>query len=213
MTFGVRPAVPRDVAALVAVKGSLRVSSGEGAPRGGFLLGTDAAGYQMRIAAGGAWVLEAERTVVGFAIVLPDAMFRESDVWTRRDQVDWVAGTDPTALAAAPVGYFDQLAVRSDGAGARRWGAVLACRAVRGHFDGGHENLLATTVTAPIENRAAVPYLERVGGARGGRIAEHHEAIGDLVSDVWVLPRVAFERWWAAPRGRAERWIVSEATA
>ena len=164
MRFRLRRAQPADVGAMLEVKQALRVGA---RVRGGFLLGTDAAGYQARIAAGNSWVLAADEAVVGFAVVLPDPAFRGSEVWARRDQVQWTGGWDPASVDVQRLGYFDQLAVRTDVPGARRWGLALAYRAAREHF-AAHDALVATTVLEPIRNVAAVPYLRRAGGRAGG---------------------------------------------
>lgn len=208
MTFAIRRCTEADVPAMVALKEVLRAGTG----RGGFLLGTDRAGYLARVGAGGAWALCREERLVGFAIGLPDAVFRHSDVWARRDQVDWQPGFDPATLEAGRLGYFDQLAVSPTAPGARRWAGPLAGRAVR-HLFADADHLVATTVVEPLCNRAAVPFLERFGGRRVGRIAETHDAIGALVSDVWTLARADFEARCEAPVGLAEAWAVRQLRA
>ncbi|MCP4498488.1 MAG: hypothetical protein GY822_00780 [Deltaproteobacteria bacterium] len=57
---------------------------------GGFLLATEAAGYRQRITEGEVWVMD-DGEVQGSAIVLPDAAFRKSEVWTRRHHVKWTS--------------------------------------------------------------------------------------------------------------------------
>jgi hypothetical protein len=206
-----RRAVLADVPALLAIKAQLvfEVQSGRTA-KGGFLLGTDAAGYAQRIEAGEAWVMDADG-VQGFALVLPDAPFRRSEVWQRRDQVQWGA-LEPADFAHQRLCYFDQLAVRRGSFRNRRWGAVLAYHTVRMALQR-HDCLITATVAEPVLNLAAVPYLNRAGAEWVGRLDEVVEPIGPLVSDIWLLTAQTFQRRVAQPQGRAERWVVEASAA
>jgi hypothetical protein len=206
----IRRAVATDVPALLEVKQSLRFDQATGtSTRGGFLLGTDAAGYRQRMADGNVWVLEDQR-VVGFAIVLPDAGFRGSEVWRRRDAVRWT-GADADTLAGGRLCYYDQLAVQRLGFRVKRWGAALALTALRDVLDG-HDHVVTGTVYEPIRNLAAVPYLQRVGGRVVGRLDEHEPSIGRLRTDIWLVDRADVTARVRAPVGRAERWVVDAAT-
>jgi len=191
---------------MLTLKGELVFEVVDGAStRGGFLLGTDADGYARRIREGEVWVMD-DGVVQGFAIALPDAPFRASDVWRRRDAVRW-EGVDPAALEGERLCYFDQLAVRRGSFRNRRWGALLAFHTARRALQH-HDHLVTSTVSAPVLNLAAVPYLLRLGATRVGRLDEHHEPIGPLVSDIWRITRAAFEARVAAPVGDAERWLL-----
>lgn len=206
----IRRAVASDVPALLEVKQSLRFDQSSGtSTRGGFLLGTDAAGYHQRLLDGRVWVLQEPR-VVGFAIVLPDAGFRGSEVWRRRDAVRWT-GADATALVAGRLCYYDQLAVQRLGFRVKRWGAALALTALLDVLHG-HDHVVTGTVYEPIRNLAAVPYLQRVGGRVVGRLDEHDPAVGRLRTDIWLVDRADVAARVRAPVGRAERWVVDAAT-
>ena len=199
----IRRARSSDVDGMLALKAALRFSESSGSSsRGGFLLGTDAAGYHMRIEHGLTWVMD-DGQIKGFAIVLPDGTFRQSAVWRRRDQVRWSA--DRAELERSRLGYYDQLAVTRQGG--RRYGSALALTALVDLMQQGADYLVTATVTEPVENLAAVPYLRRLGGHTVGRLDEHYPAIGPLVSDIWVVPRAGYSAWMDGASTLAERWI------
>ncbi len=205
----IRRATGADVAALLDIKQSLRFEAPEArSTRGGFLLGTDAAGYRQRLADGRVWVLD-DGEVVGFAIVLPDAGFRSSEVWRRRDAVRWHT-TDPAMLSAARLCYYDQLAVRRLGFRVKRWGAALALTALLDVLPE-HDHLVTGTVHAPVLNLAAVPYLERVRGHIAGRLDEVDPVVGPILTDIWLVERRAVQARLLAPVGRAERAVIAAA--
>lgn len=192
-----------DVEGMLALKSALTFSESMGdSTRGGFLLGTDASGYRLRIQHGIAWVLD-DGTIKGFAIILPDAPFRQSEVWQRRDVVRWQI--DPQVLVDSTLGYYDQLAVTRRGG--RRYASALALTALVDLMEQGADHLVTATVTAPIVNLAAVPYLQRLGGQCVGRLDEHYPVIGALVSDIWVVSRQGYETWMAGASTLSERWI------
>jgi hypothetical protein len=194
-----------DIPAMLALKAALGVDRvGADAARAGFLLGSDAAGYAARIAGASCFVVGGGE-LVGFAIALPDAAFRASDVWARRAAVAW--DMDPGPLLERPIAYVDQLAVRGAGPEARRWGAAVALRAALDALrpDGA---LVATTVEAPLLNLAAVPYLRRVGARRYGTIDEVYPGVGPVRSAVWAAPAEAVYARVDAPRGLAEAWVA-----
>ena len=201
-----RPATLQNVPAFLTLKRELvfEVTTGT-TTRGGFLLGTDAEGYAQRIQDGEAWVMD-DGEVQGFAIVLPDAPFRDSEVWQRRDVVRW-DGIDPERFDRERLCYFDQLAVRRGSFRNRRWGACLAFHTLRRVLLG-HDHLITATVSEPVINLAAVPYLRRAGATCVGRLDEVYEPIGPLVSDIWLLSRESLEHRMAHPVGDAERWVL-----
>lgn len=204
-----RPARPADIPAMLALKRALalRVLGGAGA-RGGFLLGSDAAGYAELIARARCWVAVEGGELLGFVIVWPDAVFRASEVWARRDRVDWVE--PPGDLLDRPIAYVDQLAVRAGGPRSRRWGAALALRAILETLEEGGV-LVATTVEVPVVNRAALPYLRRVGGRRLGQIDEVYPEVGAIRSAIWAALADQVYARVASPRGLAEAWVVDAA--
>lgn len=197
----IRRAHAGDVPGILALRDALAYGDG----RGGFLLGTDAEGYRQRLADGLGFVLE-DDGVAGLALVLPDAAFRRSDVWQRREAVQWLE--DPAPFVAQRLGYYDQLGVARGPY--RRWGAALALTAAFAVMEQ-VDHLVTTTVASPICNLAAVPYIERLGGRRVGHIDEVYPEVGPLVSDLWLVEGDAFRARVAAPVGLAERWLVARA--
>ncbi|MFT5683557.1 MAG: hypothetical protein ACI8RZ_004489 [Myxococcota bacterium] len=199
----IRRARLSDVSGMLALKSALTFTESMGtSTRGGFLLGTDAAGYRMRIQHGLAWVLD-DGAIKGFAIILPDGPFRQSAVWQSRDAVRW--SIDPQALVDSTLGYYDQLAVTRRGG--RRYASALALTALVDLMDQGADHLVTATVSAPVVNLAAVPYLKRLGGVCVGRLDEHYPAFGALVSDIWVVSRQGYEAWIAEASTLSEQWV------
>jgi hypothetical protein len=180
-----------DVETILAIKRRLpmrRAVDGD-VRAGGFLLGSDAEGYARAIRRGRVWLLEVDRSVVGFAATLGDAALRTSELWALRDAVTWLPGVDLAALLAGRLGYFDQLAVLPSVV-ARWMGAALALRAVTDLFEiDGAQVVLTTTVVAPVVNRAALPYLARVGAVRIGALEEQHDEVGAITSAVYRIDR------------------------
>ena len=208
-----RPARPADVPEMLAVKAALRFTDAGSGARGGFLLGSDAEGYLQRIAVGSAWVLEgaAPGRLEGFAIVLPDAVFRASEVWQRRAAVCW-SGADPEVLSAHRLCYYDQLAVRRGRFGLRRWSAALAMTALAAILDE-HDFLVTSTVRAPVRNLAAVGFIERLGGRVVGQLDEHYPDVGALVSDIWLVERGGVRAYLREPGSLAGQWMADQVAA
>ena len=188
---------------MLELKQALALSSSAVAGRsqtGGFLLGTTAEGYAMRIHAGSCWILDDDDTVRGFAITLPDPVFRASELWSRRDAVAW--SMDPAPVEARRLAYFDQLAVDRS-LSARRWSVALALVSLLEIVEQGAEILITATVREPFINLAAVPFIERLGGRIIGRIDEHYPEIGDLVSDIWMVEPEGWSHFLAEHSRRA----------
>ena len=188
MRVAIRRATLADVPEMVAVKSALRLQD---STDGGFLLGTDASGYSALVAAAEAWVLVDGDRVVGFAIALPDAIVRQSELWTRREHIAWgdpgapsaARGFDPSTVERGVIGYFDQLAVLPAWRHHPR-SVALASRAFLALLDAGCTDVFATTVSEPVENRAAWALLARIGFRKVGRIDEVYPEFGPLVSDL-----------------------------
>lgn len=209
--MALRRARPEDVNAMLDIKRALGFASQDGVSvRGGFLLGTDRDGYLERVAHGLSWVLD-DGGVQGFSIVLPDRVFRGSEIWARRDQVQW--SVDPSCFDSGEIGYFDQLAVRAGSSRLRSEALALALAPVVELMEAGAQYMMSTTVTQPVQNLAAVPYLRRLGAKRVGVIDEHYPDFGDLVSDVWAVDRRGYLARRDAAPGLAEpkAWLIARA--
>lgn len=176
-----RRAALADVPEIVAIKQRLRLEPGQAPARGGFLLGCSPERYAALIVAANVLVLEVAGAPAGFAVTLPDPVLRASELWSRRELIRWRSGE-----AAPPEGdavaYFDQLAVLPDAP--RLHVAALAFAAVRMLAEAGHRHLYATTLLAPVTNRAALPFLAAVGARRVGEVEEHYRDVGLVVSEL-----------------------------
>jgi ribosomal protein S18 acetylase RimI-like enzyme len=191
-----RRATPADLGAVLAIKRALPMPSTSpersDTASGGFLLGSDEQTYAELLAVARMWLLEIDGAPVGFSVTLDDPVLRASPVWARQAQIEWQHDFDPVGALGRRIGYFDQLAVlprlRS-----RYWGAALALRALAELIeDEEHELVLTTTVLEPILNRAALPYLARVGACMVGRLAERYEGVGAIVSAIHAIEAVRY---------------------
>jgi ribosomal protein S18 acetylase RimI-like enzyme len=183
-----RRATPDDLDALLRIKRGLPMPRGEqSTSAGGFLLGSDAEVYRELLTLARIWLLEVDGDAVGFSLTLDDPLLRASPIWARRSAITWDPSFDVEAALGLRLAYFDQLAVLP-AVRRRYWGAALALRALAEQFDdAGHELVLTTTVVEPIINRAALPYLARVGARELGRLAEHYPGVGRVVSAIYVI--------------------------
>jgi hypothetical protein len=87
-------------------------------------------------------------------------------------------------LESTQIGYFDQLAVAK---GPWRTQAPILAITNLIHFLSFHPDyLLSTTVRKPVQNLAAVPYLEYIDAKIVGQIEETDQKIGWLLSDLWL---------------------------
>ncbi|MDQ2745665.1 MAG: hypothetical protein M3T96_00175 [Acidobacteriota bacterium] len=190
MTLKLRAARKGDEAEFYRIKKNLPMPSAAiETARGGFLLGTNVETYRFFIENAFVNVLEKAGEIVGFAVVLPDALLRISDLWMRKNEIDWADG-EPTDLIEKQLCYFEQLAVLPD-TKYRFYGVSLALATLRQAFET-HEAMFATTVVKPVCNRASVPLLESVGGQRVGCVNEYYPEFGDLVSAIYLLKREGF---------------------
>ena len=190
--MNLRPALPADAAAMVRIKDQLPMQRTDGTTtRGGFLLGTDEAGYHRFIEHCHCLVSEDdEGNMKGFGILVPDAVLKASELWQKRHAAQWLA--DPVLYDDMPLAYFEQLAFLP---GCRRSVVELAFRLVLDAFRGGAEAIFAGTVREPIVNLAAVPFIQAAGGQKLAEIDEQYPVVGHIRSDIWCMERRAlYER-------------------
>jgi ribosomal protein S18 acetylase RimI-like enzyme len=193
-----RRATHTDVDALIEIKRGLPMPRGEQTNAGGFLLGSELEAYRALLEVARTWLLEIDGRAVGFSLTLDDPVLRQSPVWARRDAIVWAPSFDVEAALARRIAYFDQLGVLP-GFRRRYWGAALALRALAEQFDeAGHDLALTTTVIEPIINRAALPYLARVGARELGRVNGHYPGVGSIVSAVHVIEASCYRERMAA---------------
>jgi hypothetical protein len=180
MTARLRPARPEDLPALVEIKESLALSrEGGSAARGGFLLGCSPERYALLIEVAQVTLLEVDGRTAGFAVALPDPVLRASELWARRRSIRWAPGESEPPEGQG-LAYFDQLAL-APWAG-RLHAAPLALEAVRRLAAGGHDHLYATTLAAPLRNRASFPLLAAFGARIVGEVEEEYPEVGKVLS-------------------------------
>jgi len=183
MSTIIRRAVPEDAAAFVQIKDQLplKLSDG-GTTKGGFLLGTDLKTYKNYIKNAYCLVATTEAGLVGFGILLPDRLLRESEVWKKRQHADWYI--DLPFYEKQNLCYFEQLAFLP---GHRKTVLKLSYNLVKWAFDEGHQTLFATTVNKPVLNLAAIPFIKAAGGIHAGNIDEVYPRIGAINSDIYLM--------------------------
>ncbi len=197
MSLKLRRARKGDETGLYRVKKNLPLPAApvETQARGGFLLGSSVESYRFFIESALVNVLEDHREIVGFAIVLPDKLLRSSELWRRKESIEW-ENFSVSDLLEKPLCYFEQLAVLP-GEKYRFYGSALTAITARQAFEA-HHAIFATTVIEPICNRASVAFIENVGGRRVGSVDEFYAEIGALKSAVYLLEREVFARTYAA---------------
>jgi hypothetical protein len=190
MNLKLRRARPSDAEGLFRVKKSLPMptDSSETA-HGGFLLGTNIETYRFFIENAYTNVLEKDEKIVGFAIILPDNLLRNSEIWQRKDQIDW-ENFAVEKFENKPVCYFEQLAILPN-VSYRFFGVALAYLTLTQAFKH-HEAMFATIVKEPIFNQASIAFLENIGGCCVGTVDEFLPEFGNLVSKVYFVDREVF---------------------
>lgn len=173
-----------DAPAMVQVKSILAMGDGK---EGGFLLGADESQYVAFLQNDIVYILEDDAgKVAGFSIVLRDATIRQSDLWTKKDQVE-MEGLPDNAFEQFQVAYFEQLAVLP-GVRFRTYSKDLALFALHEAFKD-HQLMFATVVVAPMRNLASLPFLRGAGFRLVGEIDEYYSEYGDIRSSVYLLTR------------------------
>jgi len=149
---------------------------------GGFLLGTDLATYEFYIANGYCLVAEINHKVIGFGIILGDTLLRKSDLWQRKDEVNW--DIDISNYENKTIGYIEQLAFLK---GNRRLALKLAYNLAKWVFDNSTNALFTTTVNKPVKNLAALPFIHALSGIKIGEVDEFYPSFGPIKSDIHLI--------------------------
>lgn len=183
----IRPSILADAPQFMEIKNQLPMSSVEDSTTtGGFLLGTNIKTYELFIQTALCLSVENAKTVVGFGIILPDVMVRQSELWEKRKLVNWAI--DIEAIESQKICYFEQLAfLKGNGRYSLALAYSLLCKAFETH-----DILLTTTVQKPISNLAAVPYILAASGGIIGNIDEIYPEVGDINSNVYMIQKSKF---------------------
>jgi hypothetical protein len=182
MKTKLRRAVTEDVSSFMHIKKQLPLNTNDSSSTGGFLLGTSEETYLDFIETSHCLVAESGDKVVGFGIILPDKILRESDVWTRRHSASWTI--DLTNYEAQQLCYFEQFAFLK---GHKRSAVSLAYNLVNLAFGAGAQTLFTTTVNKPVLNLAAIPFIKAVKGFKAGNINETYPVVGNINSDIYLV--------------------------
>ncbi len=186
--LNIRRGVLSDSEQFVAIKNALPMPEVSTADHGGFILGTNSATYRYYIEHSICYVAEKDR-VVGFAIILPDSLVRESDIWKKRAEADFLISLSD--IEHRPICYFEQLAFLPE----YRFAAARTAFAAAKEAFAVHDFMFMTTVNKPVENKAALRFIRTVGGIPIGQINELYPKVGHIVSDIHLIEsRVFFER-------------------
>lgn len=184
----IRKAREEDAEYFIEIKNRLSFRNVNGSTtKGGFLLGTNIEKYKEYIVNEIALVAEVNERVVGFGIILNNDSVKKSEIWQKRNAVQWTINIEE--YIETPICYFEQLAFIP---GHSRLVIQLCFQIAQIAFEK-HTTLFTTTVHAPILNLAAVPYILRTGGTKIGVIQEHYPITGALISDVYMISKTDFE--------------------
>ncbi len=190
MSLKLRRAKLTDAEQFINVKKSLPMPSDlSETVRGGFLLGTNIETYRFFIENAFVNVLEDKGKIVGFAIILPGALLRNSEIWQRKSEIRW-DNFEPNTFEDKAICYFEQLAVLPDRK-FRFFGISLAYLTLLQAFTS-HEAMFTTIVKEPVFNQAAIPFLENVSGKCVGEVNEVYPEVGNLVSKIYFVERQRF---------------------
>ncbi len=184
-----------DLEQILSIKSKLTLSSNNNdISRGGFLLGSTWEQYLFFVQKALVIVLEdVERhTLAGFAIGIPDQILRHTDLWQRKDNIQWL---DPARenLENFKLGYFEQLAILPVPA-YRFYAPNLALAMVKVLFDQ-HDYILTTVVYKPVQNLASISLLQKIGAQCLGYIEEEYPVIGRITSQIYCFDHIAFKHF------------------
>jgi len=155
--------------------------------QGGFLLGTNLETYQFFIHHGFCLSAIASHKVVGFGIILPDDLVRQSELWEKRKAAKWLI--DITAIENSNIAYLEQMAFLK---GNDKLVVTLSYNLIHGAFENGADYILTTTVKKPMVNEAAIPLIKAGGGRRVGNIDEVYPQVGQINSDIYLIEKTTF---------------------
>jgi hypothetical protein len=114
-----------------------------------------------------------------------------SELWHRRIDIEWSLEFED--LEGKCLGYFDQLAVAKGPW--RTYAPILAITTILHFLSSNPDYLLSTTVLKPVQNLAAVPYLQYLGAQPVGKIDEIDPNIGQLLSEVWLADQSSLKHF------------------
>ncbi len=184
----IRKSVAEDAKHFMAIKNQLSLNNATDTTMdGGFILGTDLNTYQFYVENGICLTATNNNKIVGYGIVLPFTLVKQSELWLKRKSVQW--DIELEEIETKNIAYFEQLAFLK---GNRKLSMLLAYKISKTAFDDGADYILTTTVKEPILNLAAVPYIKGVGGKLVGRIDEVYPNYSNIISDIYLISKSDF---------------------
>lgn len=192
MQATLRRAHSGDAPALLSVKNQIRLTMEQQTDhqKGGFLLGTSLQEYQQFIEKDLVWVSEGAEKIFGFAIVLRHESLIGSLLLQRAEKVQWAAGFQ-AGFSAGRFAFFEQLGLLPEHQ-FRVYAKYLAFLAVW-HTLKDHDALFTTVLQFPIQNKAALPFIQISGFELAGRVDEIYPEYGHIQSDVYCLEKEQFQ--------------------
>jgi hypothetical protein len=186
-----RTSISEDAPKFVEMKQQVKMPEGEATTTGGFLLGTTEDQYRYYIENDIVSVLEDDGKIVGFSIVLTYETLKKSDLWKKKDQMQFPFLPE-NFFEDNRIAYYEQLAVLPDPK-YRTYAKELALKSlIRGLKD--HDFFFLTVVKKPIVNKAPLPFMNAVGFVEVGEIEEHYEGVGDITSSIYFLQKSDFRK-------------------
>jgi hypothetical protein len=186
----IRKSTLQDAQDFVRIKNKLPISKeNKNTKQGGFLLGTDNSTYKVYIENGHCLTAIVDDEIVGFGIILPNQLVRNSELWKKRHLVNWSINFND--IEYKNVSYIEQLAFLK---GNRKLSIILSYNLVKSVFDSGSDFILTTTVKKPIKNTAAIPYIKSIGGIKIGNIDEVYPTVGAINSDIYLIEKETFHK-------------------
>jgi len=186
----IRQSILSDAEHFLAIKERLPISiENDDTTQGGFLLGTDLETYRFYINHGFCYTAIASDEIIGFGIMLPNQLVKQSEIWEKRKTVSWKINL--STLEKSNVAYLEQLAFLK---GHRKLVLILSYNLVHKAFENGADFILTTTVKKPVLNLAAIPLIKAAGGRKVGNIDEVYDNIGDINSDLYLIEKTTFHK-------------------
>lgn len=184
----IRVASKQDAEQITKLKNQLHLNIiQQEAISGGFLLGTDIPTYRHYIENDYCLVAENKAGLTGFGIILKDETVKNSEIWAKRDQVNW--NIDISINENSRICYFEQLGFLPNHS---REALKVAFYLIMLAFESGHEHLLATTVIKPFINNSSIPFISASTGKIIGTITENYPEVGLVESIIHYINAESF---------------------
>lgn len=192
----IRIATPQDVPHIINLKHMLAMDPDNHpeSSRGGFVLGCSPEHYMLLTSLQQILVATSNdhAHILGFIVGLDDAILRQSEVWKKQENIEWVQDFNKDDILPHKIGYLDQLAVHPD-AQRQYIGALLSTSMMHRFAASQHTYVMTTTLLEPITNTASIPLIKLAQGKTVGKIQEHYEGVGHVTSALHLIHMQRFQ--------------------